>query len=124
MNIDKVYMCDIYRLDDISYNNLDFKMSESIEFSLDNFLSIKRKISYVKHALVYYNVCQGCFIDLETYERYKLGYGNTIGELFVDIHKSKIYGKTLMSSNRKYYSKKKILKKYDEYKIGDIHECK
>lgn len=124
MNIDKVYICDIYRIDDIYYNKMDFKMSDSNEFCLDNFLSIKHKTSYVKKALVYYSEYEGRFIDLETKERYRLGYSNTIGRLFVDIHERKIYGKTLMGSNRKYYPKKKILCKYDEYKYGGIHECK
>ena len=124
MNINKVYICDIYRIDDISYNNLDFKTSDNIEFNLDNFLSIKQKTSYVKKVLVYYSVYEGRFIDLETNERYKLGYSNTIGRLFVDIHEKKIYGKTLMGSKKRHYSKKKILRKYDEYKSGDINECK
>ena len=123
MNIDNVYVCDIYRLDDISYNNLDFSSGCSLEFSLDKYLRIKRKVSFVKKALVYYSITQGGFVDFETKEWYRLGYPSTRGELFVDVNKSKIYGKTLMESNRKYYSKKKILKRYNEYKDGDNNEC-
>lgn len=122
MNIDKVYICDIYRLDDISYNNFTNKIDKSKGFDIDHFLGIKREISYVKPALVYFSVSCGGFIDLETKEFYKLGYTNIKGELFVDVHKSKIYGKTLMGSDRKHYSKKKILKKYNEVKDGGRKE--
>ena len=123
MNIDKVYICDIYRLDDISYNNMDLKKETNKGFSLDAFLRIKRKTSYVKSALVYYSVYQGGFIDIETGQFYKLGYPNYVGQLFVDVHKNKIYGKDLMKTNRKSYSKKKILKRYNEYKEDDNNEC-
>ena len=124
MNIDKVYECIIYRLDNISYN-LDLKnIDRNEKFSLDNFLGIERKTSYVKHALVYFDINRGGFIDIETKEFYKLGYPSVIGESFVDVHKSKIYGKEIMGTNRKYYSKKKILKKYNEYKLGENNECK
>ena len=124
MNIDKVYVCDIYRLDKIAYNNIDFKNADrSKGFSLDNFLRIKRKTSYVKTALVYYSINRGGFIDMKTKEFYSLGYPSVIGELFVDVHKSKIFGKDIMGTNRRYYSKKKILKRYNEYKEGENNEC-
>lgn len=123
MNIDKVYVCDIYRLDDISYNNMDVNVDLSEGFSLDKFLRIKREVTFVKKTLVYFSVNRGGFIDLETKEWYRLGYPSTIGELFVDVHKSKIYGKEIMGTNKRYYSKKKILKKYYKYKTGGNNEC-
>jgi len=123
MNIDKVYLCDIYRLDDISYNNIDVKVDLSKGFDLDHFLRIKRKVSYVKKALVYYSINRGGFIDMENGQFYMLGYPSTKGQLFVDVHKSKIYGKDLMNTNKKHYTKKKILKRYNEYKNDDINEC-
>ena len=124
MNIDKVYICDIYRLDKIIYNCMDTDYDLSQGFDLDKFLRIKRKTSYVKKALVYYSINKGGFIDMETGHWYRLGYPSTNGQLFVDVHKSKIYGKELMGTNKKHYSKKKILKKYYEYKDGDNNECK
>ena len=66
----------------------------------------------------------GCFIDLETGRSYKFGNPKIKGELFVDIKKSKIYGKDLMGSNKKHYSKKKILKRYSEYVGDNSNECK
>ena len=124
MNIDKVYICDIYRLDKIIYNCIDFKNADrSKGFSLDNFLRIKRKVSYVKSALVYYSINKGGFVDLETKEFYSFGYPSFEGRLFVDVHKSKIKGKDIMDTNKKHYTKKKILKKYNEYKVGDNNEC-
>lgn len=123
MNIDKVYVCDIYRLDDISYNCYDSKIKFD-GYNLDKFLGIKRDISYVKKVLVYFSINKGGFIDLETNECYRLGYPSTIGELFVDIHKSKINGRTLMGNNKKYILKKKVLKRYNQYKLGDNNECK
>lgn len=119
MNIDNVYLCDIYRLDDISYNDINVKVDLSNGFNLDNFLRIKREVSFVKKALVYFSVMQGGFIDLETKEWYRFGYPSAKGELFVDVHKDKVYGKTLMDSKRKHFTKKKILKKYAEYKTND-----
>ena len=74
MNINKVYICDIYKLDDISYNNIDVNVDLSRGFNLDNFLRIKRKTSYVKRALVYYSINRSGFIDMETGQFYKLGY--------------------------------------------------
>lgn len=124
MNIDKVYVCDIYRLDKIIYNCIDTNYDLSQVFSLDNFLKIKRKTSYVKTALVYFSLYKGGFIDLETGDWYRLGNSDTIGELFVDVNKSKIYGSKLMDSSKKHYSKKKILKRYNEYKEGNNNECK
>ena len=123
MNIDKVYVCDIYRLDDINYNDINVTVDKGNGFNLDNFLRIRRKTSYVKKALVYYSVIRGGFIDLETKEFYKLGYPCTKGELFVDLHKNKIYGSNLMASNKKHYTKKKIIKRYNDYKDGDNSEC-
>ena len=122
MNINNVYVCDIYRLDKISYNNFDFKNVDIIHgLSLDDCLCVKRKVSFYKKALVYYSVIHGGFIDMETKKLYNLGYPNTIGQLFIDVHKSKIYGKTLMGSNKKHYSKKRILKRYNEYKNADTN---
>lgn len=123
MNINNVYECDIYRLNDISYNNIDVNVDLSEGFSLDKFLRIKRKTSYVKTALVYYSINRGGFIDMKTKEFYNLGYPSIVGELFVDVHKSKISGKDIMGTDRIYYSKKKILKKYNEYKDGENNEC-
>ena len=123
MNIDRVYECNIYRLDDISYNNIDEKNDDGCkEFSLDKFLGIKREITYVKTVLVYYSTNRGGFIDMKTKEFYNLGYPSTIGTLFVDVYKKKICGKEIMGSNKKYYSKKKILKRYNEYKDGENNE--
>lgn len=124
MNIDYVYICDIYRLDKVMYNCFDSTASFDGDFSLDKFLKTKRYVSYVKKALVYYSIYKGGFIDLETGQWYRLGYPSTPGELYVDVHKSKIKGNALMETDRRYISKKKILKRYNEYKCGDNNECK
>ena len=123
MNIDKVYVCDIYKLDDISYNNIDCKVILKKGFSLDDSVYTKYKTSFVKTALVCYSLLLGGFVDMETGQFYKLGYPKNIGELFIDTHKRKIDGKDLMNTNKKYYSKKLILKRYNEYKNGDNNEC-
>jgi len=124
MNIDKVYICDIYRLNKITYNCFNSNVSFDGNYSLDKFLKTKRDVSYVKKALVYYSIYKGGFIDLETGVWYRFGYPSTPGELFVDVHKSKINGHTLMGIDRRHISKKKILKRYNEYKCGDKREYK
>lgn len=123
MNIDKVYICDIYRMDKINYNCLDFSSFDG-NYNLDKFLRIKRNVTYVKTSLVYFSIIQGGFIDLETGQWYRLGYPSIVGELFVDVHKNKVNGYTLMGTDRKHYSKRKILKRYNEYNYGDKRECK
>jgi len=123
MNIDNVYICDIYRLDKINYNCFDGTASFDGNYSLDKYLGTKRYVSYVKKALVYYSIYKGGFIDLETGQWYRLGYPSNLGELFVDVHKGKINGHTLMGKDKRYISKKKILKRYNEYKCGDNSEC-
>lgn len=123
MNIDKVYICDIYRMDKINYNCLDFSSFDG-NYNLDKFLKIKRNVTYVKTSLVYFSIIQGGFIDLETGQWYRLGYPSIVGELFVDVHKNKVNGHTLMGTDRKHYSKRKILKRYNEYNYGDKRECK
>ena len=80
------------------------------------------KCIFVKQALVYFSVFRG-FVDMETGEIYNLGYPSSNGQLFIDVHQSKIYGRDLMGSSKKHYSKKRILKKFTEYNGGDNNEC-
>ena len=124
MNINKVYIADIYRLEDRKFNKFATKVNNGRDFNFytDDFMV--NKCVFVKKSLVYYSYLLGQFVDLETGEWYNVGYPNSVGELFIDISISKIYGKDLMRSDKKYYTKKKILKKYDEYKGRNINECK
>ena len=79
-----------------------------------------------KKALVYYSLRHKCFIDLETKVRYHCGMPVSINNnyFFADILSSKISGKKILGTSRDFYSKKKILKRYNEYKGGDNNECK
>lgn len=125
MNIDRVYVCNVYRVkDSINYDIID-KIDRGDGFSHSKAHHTECETIFVKKALVYSNVLHGYYIDLETKEKYIMGFdGCTKGDLFIYIDKNRIHGKTLMGSNGKHHSKKKILKKYAEYKNGDIHECK
>lgn len=124
MNINVVYECDIYRLVDTKCK-IDIKnnINGKYEYYTDNY-GMANKYELIKKALVYYSILQGGFIDMETGQFYKLGYPSVKGELFVSVHKSKKYGKDIMGTNRHFYSKRKILKKYIEYKEGENCECK
>lgn len=123
MNIYKVYVCDIYRLEDRKHNIYNTKVHMGMDFNdyLDDY--VVNKCVFVKKALVYYSIVKSGFIDMETGQFYNLGYPDAVGQLFVDLHKSKIYGKDIMGTSKKNYSKKKILKKYNEYQDGDNNEC-
>ena len=112
-------------MEDITHDDINVKVDRGDGFSLDSIHRTKHKTVFVKKALVYFSVLRGCFIDLETKEKYISGFNEcTKGDLFVDVHKSRIPVKTLMDSNKTHYSKKKILKKYSEYKDCDNNECK
>ena len=118
MNIDKVYECDIYRIEDIICDDIKVTVDRGNGYNFDTIRRIKYKTFFVKKALVYFSVLCGCFIDLQTKERYGLGYDKcTKGDLFVYIDKDKIYGKDIVGTDKKHYSKKKILKKYNEIKV-------
>ena len=124
MNIDKVYVCDIYRLEERTSNRYNTKVYMGKNFNSYDDDYVVNKCVFVKSALVYYSLLQGGFIDVETGQFYKLGYPSVNGELFVDVHRSKIHGSKLMGTNKKHYSKKKILKRYSEYKDGGNNEHK
>ena len=125
MNIDKVFICDVYKLikkENYFYNDHDVKNKE---FSLDRFLRIKRRVVFIKKALVYYDNVNYCYIDIETKKKYNFGVlGCVEGDYFIDTKKEVLYGSKLVNSNRKHVSRKKILKRYIEYKKGDTSECK
>ena len=133
MNIDKVYVCSVYKCEfsESEYDNYD---ANDIERNMLNFIildenlsslkTLKKNIIFVKRALVYYSKKHACFIDLETNEKYHIGMSySTDNGLFVDVRKQKIYGRELMDSKRKHFTKKKILKKYNEFR-DDNNECK
>lgn len=126
MNIEKVYLCDIYVLENLECKKINVNVDRGNGFNYDSITSVKCKTIFVKKALVYYSVLNGCFIDLETKEKYKFGYGGcNIGDLFVDIKREKTYISSLFGSDKKYMFKRKILKKYNEVKNGcEIDECK
>jgi len=123
MNINNVYECDIYRLEERKLNKFNIKESggNNIYYYIDGYFV--NKCVFVKKALVYFSICRGGLIDIETGEFYNLGYPRIVGTSFVDVNKSKIYGKDIMGTDKKHYSKKKILKRYSEYKGGDYDEC-
>lgn len=133
MNIDKVYVCSVYRCE-YSECEYDIYDENNIESNIMNYIiidenlsllkTLKKNIIYVKKALVYYSRKEECFIDLESNEKYSIGMSySTDNDLFVDIRRRKIYGRDLMDSNRKHFTKRKILKRYKEFSGGN-NECK
>lgn len=125
MDINEVYVYEVYRIDfcDEQEGSIQ-RFFYDEEFGLIKSANVK--ISFVKKALVYYSLRNRCFIDIETKERYCAGIpvSKNNGNLFVDVLKSRIYGKEIMGTSRQFYSKKKILKRYMEYKAGENNECK
>ena len=123
MNIEKVYLCDIYVMENLECKKINVNVDRGNGFNYDSITSVKCKTTFVKKALVYYSVLNGYYVDLETKEKYKFGYGAaSTWYLFVDIKRKKIYGKEIMGSQKKHYSKKKVLKRYDEYKDNYINK--
>ena len=123
MNIEKVYLCDIYVMENLECKKINVNVDRVNGFNYDSITSVKCKTTFVKKALVYYSVLNGYYVDLETKEKYKFGYGAaSTGDLFVDIKRKKVYGKEIMGSQKKHYSKKKVLKRYDEYKENYINK--
>ena len=117
MNIDKICVCEVYRIDFCNEEEGSIKRF----FYDDEFGLVKPenvKISFEKKALVYYSLRHSCFIDLETKERYSAGIPTSKNNenLFVDVLKTRISGKDIMGTNRRHYSKKKIQRRYSEYK--------
>ena len=133
MNINKVYVCSIFKRE-----LCESEYDGSIEMcTKDNTIKsvivdeefyvvkvLKANIVFVKKALVYYSEKKGCFIDLETMERYNYGIpkSSNYEDLFVNVKKEKIFGNELMHSKRKHFTKKKILKRYNEFR-GNQNEC-
>ena len=124
VDINRVFECDICKLIKIEnyfYNDHDVN---NREFSLDCFLHVRRRVDFIKKALVYYDKFHNCYIDIETRKKYSFGIlGCVEGDHFIDTKKEVLYGSKLFDSKRKHYSKRKILKKYSEYKKGDNNEC-
>jgi len=134
MNINNVYECNVYKYEfsEFEYDNYD---ENNIERNIVNFIiidenlsalkTLKKYILFVKKTIVYYSEKYDCFIDLETNEKYSIGMSSLSenDNLFIDVRKPKIYGKDLMDSKRKHFTKRKILKRYNLLK-GEIHECK
>ena len=93
MNIDRVFVCDIYKLikvENYFYNDHDVTNKD---FSLDRFLRVKRRVNFIKEALVYYDKSRNCYIDLETKEKYRFGvFGCPEGDMFIDTRKEVVYG--------------------------------
>ena len=123
MNSDKVYLCDIHQLMNVKYNDENVQINKSEGFSLDNFLRIRRESVYVKRALVYYSEIHRRYIDLETKDRYRFGYGGcAIGDYYIDSRVGLRSVSELINCRSKNMSKRRILKKYKEVEDGGRKE--
>ena len=123
MKTENVYLCDIYQLTDVKYDDMSVTVDDGEGLYYDDIVRIKRKSIFVKQSLVYYSTFYNCFIDLQSKERYNLGfYGWEIGELFIEEKREKKKVSTLYYVGKKHISKRKILKRHNEELNGGRKE--
>ena len=104
MNINNVYVAKIF--------------VKTVEDLNENYLQ-DHKGDFVKNALVYEHLdsFRPCYIDLESgkkYTTFKLIDAHT-GELYINIKAGLIPYTSLIENNKKNMSKRKILKKFNDY---------
>ena len=108
MNLNKVYLCEIYQLVDIVYNDKNSSNN-------NKFLRVIRDTMFIKKTLVYYSELKREYIDLITKEKYKYGYGAcVIGDYYINSKKGLTPLSSLINCKRKNMTKKRILKKYNK----------
>lgn len=98
-NVNSIYLCDIYQVFDVILN----KKEDTTTFMG----------SFVKKALVYRDDF-GYFVDLNTGEKY-YSKGKCIGDFYVSLKHNLIPVSSFIDYKKENMSKKKILKKYNEY---------
>ena len=97
-NVNSIYLCNIYQVFDVILNRKE---------DTTTFIG-----SFVKKALVYRTA--GYFVDLNTGEKY-YSKGKRIGDFYVSLKHNLIPVSSFIDYKKENMSKKKILKKYNEY---------